>query len=159
MISNGLENNPVYIKYVLIYGRRQEKKDSERRINMFNQKNTNDIKVKTFDSLISEYECKAKLPKLILSPWKENGFKIKLFPDKNVETWLFSYLNSDYIKISKSARENLIAQGYCIEEWENGEYLTEDGKMDKITKYNSLPDNHLYKKMLERELKEKRYKI
>ena len=57
------------------------------------------------------------------------------------------------IKIDSKARENLIAQGYLIEKWEEGEYLTEDGKMDKLTKYHSLPDG-LIKAVMERELKE-----
>ena len=112
-----------------------------------------EIQVKTFDSLISEYESKPKMPKMILSPWKENGFLIKKVPSKPIEMWLLGYLNSDYIKIDREARENLIVQGYHIEKWEEGEFLTEDGKMDKVTRYHSLSDG-LIKAVLGRELKE-----
>ncbi|WP_196600557.1 hypothetical protein [Pectinatus frisingensis] len=64
---------------------------------------------------------------------------------------LLAYLNSDYIKIDNIARERLIKQGYRIEKWEKGKYLTEDGKMDKLTKYHSLP-NGLAKAVLGKEL-------
>ena len=153
MGDSPIANIPFYVKYVLIYGRRKEKQDSEKRIRMLNQKNTAEIQVRTFDSLISEYKSKPLLPKMILSVWKENGFIIKKVPSKQIEMWLLAYLNSDFIKIDSKARENLIAQGYLIEKWEEGEYLTEDGKMDKLTKYHSLPDG-LIKAVMERELKE-----
>jgi len=143
---------PFYVRYVLIYGRKSEKQNSEKRIKMFNQKNTHEIQVKTFDSLVSEYQSKPELPKMILSPWRENGFLIKKVPPKDIEMWLLGYLNSDYIKIDNTARERLIEQGYHIEKWEQGEYLTEDGKMDKLTKYHSLP-NGLIKAVLGKELK------
>lgn len=99
---------PFYVRYVLVYGRKSEKQDSKRRISLLNQKNTNKIQVKTFDSLVSEYQSKPELPKMILSPWRENGFLIKKEPSKDIEMWLLAYLNSDYIKIDNIARERLI---------------------------------------------------
>ncbi len=153
MRDSPMANIPFYVKYVLIYGRKIEKQNSEKRIRMFNQKNTAEIHVMNFDSLISEYESKHPLPKMILSVWKENGFMIKKVPSKGIEMWLLAYLNSDYIKMDSKARENLIAQGYLIEKWEEGEFLTEDGKMDKLSMYNSLSGG-LKKALLEDELKE-----
>lgn len=153
MGDSPIANIPFYVRYVLIYGRKSEKQNSEKRIKMFNQKNTNEIHVKTFDSLISEYESKPEMPKMILSVWKENGFFIKKVPSKRIDMSLLGYLNSDYIKIDSKARENLIAQGYFIEKWEEGEYLTEFGKMDKLSMYNSLSGG-LKKALLESELKE-----
>jgi hypothetical protein len=152
MGDSPIANIPFYVKYVLIYGRKIEKQNSEKRIRMFNQKNTAEIHVMNFDSLISEYESKPPLPKMILSVWKENGFMIKKVPSKGIEMWLLAYLNSDYIKIDNKARENLIAQGYLIEKWEEGELLTEDGKMDKLSMYNSLSGG-LKKALLEDKLK------
>jgi len=110
-----IANIPFYVRYVLIYGRSTEKQNSEKRIKMFNQKNTSEIQVKTFDSLISEYKLKPELPKMILSPWRESGFLIKKVPHKDIEMWLLAYLSSDYIKIDNIARERLIEQGYHIE--------------------------------------------
>lgn len=153
LMGDGLiANIPFYVKYVLIYGRNKEKQNSEKRIRMFEQKNSSDIQIKTFDSLISEYKSKPELPKMILSPWRENGFLIKKVPSKDIEMWLLGRLNSDYIKIDDKVKEKLIAQGYCIEKWEKGEYLTEGGKIDKLTRYHSLPDG-LIKAVLESELK------
>lgn len=152
MGEGAIANIPFYVRYVLIYGRGKEK-NSEKRVRLFNQKNSNDIQVKTYDSLISEYKSKPELPKMILSPWKENGFCIKKVPTKRIEMWLLGYLGTDFIKMEKDARARLIKQGYCIEKWEQGEYLTEDGKMDKLTKYTNLPEG-LPKKLLETELKQ-----
>ena len=146
-----IANIPFYVRYFLIYGRSKEK-NSEKRIRLFNQKNTEQIQVKTYDSLISEYKSKPELPKMILSPWKDNGFCIKKVPDKEIEMSLLGYLSKDFIKIDNIARDKMINQGYCIEKWEQGECLTEDGKMDKFTMYNSLP-NGLKKTILEEELK------
>lgn len=128
---------PFYVKYVLIYGRRSEK-NSNKRICAFNTKNNDDILVKTYDSLISEYTSKPKIPKMILSAWKEQGFCIKKVPMNLINMTLLTYLNSDYIKIDPNARKQLIAQGYCIDQWESGEYLTEFDKMDELSAYNNL---------------------
>ena len=64
-----------------------------------------------------------KTTHLILSPCRENGFSIKKVPHSDIEMWLLSYLNCDYIKLSSKARKRLIAQGYHIKDWD----LTEEG--------------------------------
>ncbi len=143
---------PFYARYVLIYGRSEEKNSSEKRIELFNQKNTESILVKTYDSIISEYLAKPIIPKMILTLWKDNGFQIKNIPEQNLEMSLLGYLNSDFIKFDNNIKNKLISQGYCIEQWEKGNLLTQDGgKLDKQTKINSLPPNNLIRRILESE--------
>ncbi|MCI5620538.1 MAG: DUF4263 domain-containing protein [Lachnospiraceae bacterium] len=81
LMGDAMYNVPFNIKYVLIYGRNREKDGKEQRIAMLNQKNTGKIIVKTYDSLISEYRSRCnEIYKVILSPWKDDGFVIKRFP-------------------------------------------------------------------------------
>lgn len=102
-----LNYNNVIFKYVLIYRRSCEKANSPKKTAMFAPKSTDDIRVMTYDSLISNCEI---LPynseKVILSPWKSQGFKIKVLPDK-ISTPLFSYLVPDYLSIDSFNIEKL----------------------------------------------------
>lgn len=51
-----LNENSVRFKYVLVIGRNSEKNNSEKRRAMFAEKSDNDIRVMTYDSLISQCE-------------------------------------------------------------------------------------------------------
>lgn len=67
---------------------------------MFAEKPDNDIHVMTYDSLVSQCEL---VPyngeKIILSTWKEQGFKIKKLPKQKISTSLFAYLKPEYLQI------------------------------------------------------------
>ncbi|MGL4451787.1 MAG: Shedu anti-phage system protein SduA domain-containing protein [Sarcina sp.] len=150
-----MKNLPFKVSYILIIGRNKDKKNSERKIEMFYQKNQQDILVKTYDSVISEYLKKPhQIYKIILSPWKDKGFKIKKVPNREVETYLFSTMTTDDLKIEAGARDRLMKQGYCIDKWEKGEFLTEDGKYDIKTKIEMVGENIFQRKFLEARLKE-----
>lgn len=146
---------PLEVSYVLIIGRNKEKNMSPDRSAIFsNFGNSEDMTFKTYDSIISEYRNrKTPIQKIILSPWKNNSFSIKLVPTVPVETWIFSYLTQDNLKVSEPQRSQLIDQGYRLDLWECGNLLTEDGKYDKQTKISMLPVGHPYRKILESELK------
>ena len=97
-----LNENSVRFKYVLVIGRNAEKDNSEKRRAMFAEKSDNDIRVMTYDSLVSQCES---VPyngeKIILSTWKEQGFKIKKLPKQEISTSLFAYLRPEYLQISE----------------------------------------------------------
>lgn len=118
-----LRENPVYFKYVLIVGRNEDKENSERKIKMFAQKNDSDTKVMTYDSVISM--CK-HLPyiqtKIILSPWKDQGFTVKYVPE-NLSTSLFAYVSPEFLKIDQNNIDKLKSQDYQMDEWRNGNSL------------------------------------
>lgn len=124
-----LNDNPVRFKYVLVIGRNSEKVNSTKKRIMFAEKSTDDVCVMTYDSLISLYEslCYAN-ERIILSPWKEQGFKIKKLPQKEIFTSLFAYLEPEYLQLSKEDIKILKKQDYQIDEWLQGNMLALNDK-------------------------------
>ena len=58
---------------------------------MFAEKSDNDIRVMTYDSLVSQCESvHYDGEKIILSTWKEQGFKIKKLPKQEISTSVVS---------------------------------------------------------------------
>lgn len=150
VLRKPLSNNSVKIKYVLIIGRNKEKDNCERRRRMFAEKSNDDIKVLTYDSLISSYErSHYKINKLILSEWKE-GFKTKFVPE-NFDSNIFSYLSSEHLKIKDEHIKILKKQGYLIDRWLKGKSLRINGKLDKET-FVKKTTNPLFKAVIEAEL-------
>ena len=144
-----LNENNVIFKYVLIYGRSEEKSTSTKRTAMFAQKSTEDIRVMTYDSLISNCET---LPynseKIILSPWRSQGFKIKTLPNE-ISTSIFGYLTPDYLSISSPNIEKLKEQDYQIDSWMNGKLLNINKKYDEET-FAQKNSNPLFKEIYEK---------
>ncbi|WP_326513732.1 Shedu immune nuclease family protein [Clostridium intestinale] len=132
-LKRPLERNPVRVKYVLVIGRNDEKDNSERKISMFAQKNTDDIRVITYDSVISMYQ-KSNIvnKKMILSPWRDGGFSIKYFPE-DLTTSIFAHLKPDELKVSPNIKEVLKKQDYEIENWLKGNLLVYNCKYDAET--------------------------
>lgn len=126
-----LNENSVRFKYVLVIGRNKEKDNSEKRRAMFAEKSTDDIRVMTYDSLISQ--CQS-IPfngeKIILSPWKEQGFKIKKLPKKEISTMLFGYMKPEYLQISDDDITRLKKEDYQMDVWLNGKPLNYNEKYD-----------------------------
>lgn len=96
-----LNENSVRFKYVLVIGRNAEKiiqKNEEQCL----QKSLIMIFVCDICSLVSQCES---VPyngeKIILSTWKEQGFKIKKLPKQEISTSLFAYLKPEYLKFQK----------------------------------------------------------
>lgn len=98
---------------------------------MFAEKSDNDIRVMTYDSLVSQCES---VPyngeKIILSTWKEQGFKIKKLPKQEISTSLFAYLKPEYLQISERDIEILKEQDYQIDIWLSGRSLSYNDKYD-----------------------------
>lgn len=139
-----LGENPVKFKYVLIIGRSSEKLGSEKRTKMFAHKNGDDTKIMTYDSVISSCE---HLPyivkKLILSPWKDQGYKIKSVPS-DIDTPIFAYMTPDYLKVDQSELEKLKQQDYQMDAWLAGEPLSFNNKYDRKT-FGERSSNSLLK--------------
>ena len=108
---------------------------------MFAEKSKDDVRVMTYDSLVSQ--CKT-LPynseKIILSLWKEQGFQIKKLPKGEISTSLFAYLRPEYLKISKSNIEILKKQDYQIEAWLSGRLLNHNEKYDAASLAERVTD-------------------
>lgn len=107
---------------------------------MFAQKTNDDVRVMTFDSLISEYTlARYRYGKMILSNWRE-GYKVKSVPT-NLDTSIFAYLTPAKLKLELEEKMLLIQQDYEIEKWEKGSYLsynskyTEESFNDKMSQW------------------------
>ena len=138
-----LTNNPVRFKYVLIIGRGAEKENSEHKRQMFAQKNTDDTKVMTYDSIISYCENNPDLyTKLVLSPVGDQAFKIKSVPE-GISTTLFGWLTPEYIKIEQPQVEQLKQQGYEMDAWLQGELLRFNYKSTDKTGWKKFKEGAL----------------
>ena len=149
-----LNENPVRFRYVLVIGRNYEKEDSEKRRAMFAEKSNENIRVMTYDSLISQ--CQS-LPynseKIILSSWKDQGFKIKKLPKQDIHTSLFAYLKPEYLQISEEDIELLKKEDYQIDVWKMGRALEYNDKYDAAT-FAERTTNPLVRGVLLAEMKE-----
>ncbi|WP_111927789.1 Shedu immune nuclease family protein [Clostridium tertium] len=127
-----LSKNMVKVKYALIIGRNKEKNNCERRKRMFAEKSNNDVKVMTYDSIISTYKNNYyQTNKLILAPWRE-GFEVKFVPDK-LSSSIFAYIAAEHLKIKDEHIEILKKQDYQIDRWLSGSFLNINGKYDDET--------------------------
>lgn len=143
-----LEYNPVRFKYVLIIGRNNEKLNFEKRTRMFAQKCNDSIKVMTYDSVVSSCEYLPSIvKKLILSPWKDQGFKIKLVPEE-LGTNIFSYMSPEYLKVDGAALEKLKMQDYQMDAWLAGNLLVFNNKYDRES-FGRSSDNPFVKAICE----------
>lgn len=130
LTSGSLRKNPIRFKYVLIYGRSEEKLGDERRTRRFALKNTEDTRVMTFDSLISAFKSSPyHYEKMIISQWRE-GYKVNSVPT-NLSSSIFAYLHHSQLKLEREHKDILIKQGYEIEKWEKGEPLVVNHKYTK----------------------------
>ena len=136
------------------FGRNYEKEDSEKRRAMFAERSNENIRVMTYDSLISQ--CQS-LPynseKIILSSWKDQGFKIKKLPKQDIHTSLFAYLKPEYLQISEEDIELLKKEDYQIDVWKMGRALKYNDKYDAAT-FAERTTNSLVRGVLLAEMKE-----
>lgn len=126
-----LNENSVRFKYIIVIGRNDEKDNSEKRRAMFAEKSNNDIRVMTYDSLVSH--CQSipfNSEKIVLSTWKEQGFKIKKLPKHEVSTMLFAYLKPDFLQISVDDIKRLKEEDYQMDVWLSGRPLIYNDKYD-----------------------------
>lgn len=119
-----MHQNTISFKYVLIIGRNSEL-DSQAKKNLFNQKNTDDIKVMTFDSLIN-YFNENPIDKKIIAVKTVNGYRIENLND--ADTSLFAYLQAGEVILNNAIKNELITKGYNITAWENGHQLRVNNK-------------------------------
>lgn len=129
-----LSRNSIRYKYVLVIGRNDEK-NSEIKKRLIAQKSNDNIRVMTYDSLISTYQYGIPKPKIILSHWKE-GYKIKYL--NTYDTSLFAYVSPDFLKVSKKHKKILIEEGFDIEAWEEGQFLAYNNKYPLSGVKNSI---------------------
>lgn len=113
-------NDNVTFKYLLIYGRKADRDESDERRNKFLQKKTDDIRVCTFDSIKS---VKTKFPDyMVLSPKGEDKYEVKYVPKDfdRYDQGFFGRAKPEYIIVKGECLEKLKQQGYEMDCWQKG---------------------------------------
>lgn len=128
-----MHQNNIEYKFVLIIGRNSEL-DSQVRKNMFNQKNSQDILVLTYDSLINIFQENPLVNKVIASK-TTNGYHITNL--NNVYTLLLATLECGTLSFDNSIREELLENKYNLTAWESGKLLVFNGKQPLNLKIES----------------------
>ena len=88
---------------------------------MIDDKNSEDIKIMSYDSLINNFKCNSShgedLKKIILTPKGDNCFKLKYHSDVR-EPDIFQYMKPECLEISKKNIEDLKKLGHNLKKWE-----------------------------------------
>jgi hypothetical protein len=116
-----MRNNRLRFKFVLVYGRNSELESSQDRIDRFGQLNGHDLKVLTYDSLITGLRHRGGTRKNILTVARR-AFKLKhlnCYPGS-----LFAYLSPHDIEVSDEQIAALEAQDFQMHKWQNGSLLS-----------------------------------
>ncbi len=122
-----MANNPVYFEFVLVIGRDDEEFGNteftmKKRQHLANLMDSEGIKVLSYDTLYRRYInfYGADREKVVLSPWREQGYSIKSLPKGEIDTTLFSFLSPENLKVSAEQEKKLTREGYEMDEWRNG---------------------------------------
>lgn len=122
-----MRDNILEVKYVLIIGRSDNAKLSEKERELLQTEKQAGIEVMTYDSLINHFYLNQSNPKNILTQVQDHGFRMKYFAPE-VSNNLLSYLTPDKLIISKEIKEQMKAEGYDIDNWEEGHLLSVNGR-------------------------------
>lgn len=116
-----IRRNNVDIKYVLIIGRGTEYYENQEKKDMIDDKNSEDIKIMSYDSLINNFKCNSShgedLKKIILTPKGDNCFELKYHSNVR-EPAVFHYMKPEYLKISEKNIKDLKKLEYNLKKWE-----------------------------------------
>jgi len=118
-----MPRNRLKFKYALVYGRGGEMANNQERIDRFNQLNTVDFKVLTYDSLINAVRHAGGIRKNILIA-RLQGFELKHL--NQIDTTMFAYLYPNELFISPVQESQLVQDGFQMGEWRQGKLLTDD---------------------------------
>lgn len=125
MIPPSMRRNPIEFCFELIYGRSAEKNSADRKRYLNNLSNDNNIKIMTYDTLISYYENDLYSDKDIMS-LKQGKFHYKNLSTKPEH--VFSHIGPGDLELTREQKNVLRADGYEIDKWCGGEFLTRNVK-------------------------------
>lgn len=125
ILKKPLEKNRVNFKYILVLWRNDEKK-LEKQQEIFTNRTNNDTRIITYDTIINSVNYnKSNNRHILLSEWK-SWYKIKELDSLN--TSIFAYINSSYLKLTDKQKEVLMKDWYEINEWEKWNFLNYNQK-------------------------------
>jgi len=155
-----LQENKVSFKYVMVMGRRSEIQNSEARRRAIAEENGDNLKIITYDTILSDYERSRRLPaeSLVLSMYQGDRFKCKYLPHDMEHSGyglisasgLFSYMNSGDIQFSDEQIEKLNDDEYEMDSWLKGELLVINEKHTERGHTKYLPEGSFMREFYER---------
>jgi len=102
-IRRPMYENPCFMKYVLVTGRREEYQDSSQRRSMIRAKERDDFKIISFDSLMENFQ---NHPSLYLCV-KKNEY-MEIHSDELLSDSLFQWISPEHLRITDQLKSNLI---------------------------------------------------
>lgn len=160
-IRKPLEYNKVSFKYLMVMGRRDEIEHSEARRRALAEESNGDLKIITYDTLLSDYERQRRIPVegLMLTMYDRDRFRCKYLPSdaehkyfETIETdGLFAYMSCDDIYFSDEQIQELKAEGYEMDSWLQGKYLIMNEKYTEAGYAKTLPEGSAMKALFEKE--------
>ncbi|MDC5397669.1 Shedu anti-phage system protein SduA domain-containing protein [Acinetobacter baumannii] len=102
-LKKPITNTPVYMKYILVFGRRSEIEESDLRLSRVKSYEDDDFKIMTFDSLCEDIARKYPLYKGV----KKSGY-IEIHNENVLEPEMFSWVQPNEIQIKQALKDNLL---------------------------------------------------
>lgn len=158
-----LSENKVSFKYVMVMGRRSEIENSEARRRAIAEENSNDLRIITYDTLLSDYGRERRTPpeSIVLTMYQGDRFKCKYLPYDKEHSFcepistdgLLAYMKSEDIIFTREQIAALKEENYEMDSWLAGEPLTINHKYTKkgYSKKvrDTLPEDSLIRKLHE----------
>ncbi|WP_240478028.1 MULTISPECIES: Shedu immune nuclease family protein [Pseudomonas] len=130
MVPPNMRRKPVEFFYELVYGRSSDKNTEEKHRHIKLLSDQSNIKIMTYDTLISYYENDLVFKKDIMC------FKQGKYHYKNLVTkpeHVFSHIGPGDLELTNAQKEVLRNDGYEIDKWCSGEMLTRNFKCAEST--------------------------
>lgn len=135
-----LTGNKVSFKYVIVMGRRKELANSESRRRTLAELEKENLKVLTYDTILSDYKRFRRTPSesIVITLYNKDKFKVKYLPNNlsrasKISTSMFSYMSCEDILLTDEQINKLQEDGYKIGSWQQGDLLV-------LNKKNTMQD-------------------
>lgn len=123
LVPERMRDNPINIKYVLVYGRSSEINNDTRKKKFAQLNGSSDVAVVTYDSLKNRWENTKLGNCIIANIVSGDKLSLKIVPDENFDTGIFSEIHPSQLIINEVQKNIFRKYGYQIDDWEKGYML------------------------------------
>lgn len=123
LVPPPMRPNPIRFKYILIIGKDHAPR-TRQHTGMLNERNSSDLAVLTYDSLLRWVHHNRTWPHVVLKK-RKSAFEVK--PEGLGDTDMFAYLNPGELVVPGALDERFTARGYDLASWRGGAQLI-DGR-------------------------------